>query len=203
MPAAKAAPAMSYNDWVMKQPVSKLNATDYAARANLEIEKRAPELMQRNIEAATAYQLAHPDMVTSETHHRDGSWSKTYGNRADNAIAGYSSFKNALASEGYHNALAQAALTRAENSEKFNASDKLGMVGEQQQKMMQALGGNGDERIPVATRIRNARAYWPSFLAALKANGVDPSSMDFDSFIQEQTGAVADPQYPGTYKLPK
>lgn len=194
-------PAMSYDDWVMKQPVSKLDADGYARRAQLEIEKRRPETTQQNIMMATNYALSHPDMVTGETHHRDGSWSKTYGDRAHEAMAGYGSFKQALASEAYHNALGQAAQTRADNSEKFTPADKVGMVGQVQNQMMQAL--LGDNSIPSAQRIRAARAYWPSFMSALKQNGVDPSTMDFDSFIQEQTGAIADPAYPGTYKVPK
>lgn len=194
-------PAMSYDDWVMKQPVSKLDADGYARRAQLEIEKRRPETTQQNIMMETNYALSHPVMVTGETHNKDGSWSNTYGDRASNAIQGYGTFRNALAKEETESVKAQAALERAQNSEKFTAADKVGMVGQVQNQMMQAL--LGDSKLPPAQRIRAARAYWPSFMSALKQNGVDPSTMDFDSFIQEQTGAIADPAYPGTYKVPK
>lgn len=196
-----AKPPISYDDWVMKQPASKLDAEGYARRSQLEMQARAPATLQENIMKSAAYDLAHPDMVTAEHHNRDGSWSKSYGDRGATAMSGYSTFKNALASEAYHNSLAQSARTKADNSEKFTPADKVGMVGQVQQKLMQALLGNGDDSIPAATRIRNARAYWPSFTAALKQNGLEPP--EFDQFIQEQTGAVADPAYPGTYKVLK
>lgn len=133
-PAAKAAqPAMSYDEWVMKQPVSKLDADGYARRAQLEIEKRRPETTRQNAMMAANYAFSHPEMMTGETIHRDGSVSRTYGDRAANAMQGYGTFADHLDNIDYKNRMADAAMVKAKNGEKFGADDKsaalTGMFG--------------------------------------------------------------------------
>lgn len=196
-PAAAAAPAQSYNDWLMKQPVSKLNAADYANRVNLEIEKRAPDLAQQNFLKAASYAMSHPDMVTSEEHRRDGSWAKTYGDRGSHAMQSYGTFRDALSKEPYYGSLAQAALTKADNSEKFTTADRVGLAEQQRQKMRSLV--IGDDSIPVAQRITNASAYLPTYNAARKANGLEP--VDLDEFLQEQFGVSKNAS--GFYSKPK
>jgi len=194
--ATPAAPTtQSYNDWVMKQPVSRLNAADYAERVNLETAKRAPELAQQNFLKAASYSMSHPDMVTSEEHHKDGSWAKTYGDRSAHAMQTYGTFRDALAKNDVEGIKAQAALERAQNSEKFTAGDKLNMVDAAQKRVVDALFANGSPQI----NLQHARAYFPTYAAALKANGMEPP--DFDTFLQEQYGVTKN--VGGYYNAPK
>lgn len=196
--AAKSAqPAMSYNDWLMKQPVSKLNATDYANRANLEIEQRRPETTRQNVMMATNYALSHPEMVTSETHHRDGSWSKNYGDRAEQAIQNYGSFSDHLDNAGYRKQMAEANMIKAQNGAKFNSDDKASLVGELQNKLVGALG---DQSVPEAQRITNAKLIYPMYQTAVKQGGNEP--LDFDTFLEQMFGAKRNPNS-NYYTLPK
>jgi hypothetical protein len=110
-----------YNSWLMQQPLKGLNATDYANRAQLEIDQRAPDLAKTNFYNYTNWALAHPEHIDSQsaTRHSDGrggytsSNSVNYGDRGREAANALTALQVNENNSRYRDMIGQAALERA------------------------------------------------------------------------------------------